>query len=346
MFLLLRVAAPLASLFFYSTVAVAPISGPDCTSTAWKWTVNSVELSPCTVTAFMVATCSGEDYTFYLLPQGYSYSGPDGFDASNLCYCNTVAYSLFSACGACQGQEWITCGHYLVAMARVTNCTKTLPPSSFPNPVPSGIWVPRWALLDVTIENDWNANESYAVGDSPEAGPGSILGPSGVSSTPTPSSSANSSGGSSSTGGNIAGGVTGAIVVLIITPAAITLYLRRRLRPRSAVTVPADVSASQPQLPQSDEVVPSLSGSPVTMRRYVPLSSYFCTPRTPTTFPEYLGDPSSQGEVTMQSNIGTGIILANTQSRPRCLRQAWSGDITASPLSDLALRSHHRSRDE
>ena len=42
-----------------------------------------------------------------LLP-GYSYTGPSGVDDSNLCKCNTVSYSLISACDACQGAAWIT----------------------------------------------------------------------------------------------------------------------------------------------------------------------------------------------------------------------------------------------
>ena len=94
-------------------------------------TYNSVGINPCAITAWMMSTCNGGGeffdclrvcafwshhfiaYVFYSLPAGYSYSGPDGFDANNLCYCNTVAYSLFSACGACQGREWIKCGRYV-----------------------------------------------------------------------------------------------------------------------------------------------------------------------------------------------------------------------------------------
>ncbi|KAH9976938.1 hypothetical protein BJV77DRAFT_573141 [Russula vinacea] len=244
---------------------------------------------------FVLITFIG--YAFDLLPQGYSYSGPDSYDASNLCYCNTVSYSLFSACGACQGQKWINWSLW------VTNCTKILPPSLFPNPIPSGISVPRWASLDVTIENDWNASKSYAVGDTPEASGSSLISPSsifGVSSSvlvsPTTSSSADSSGGSSSNAGTIAGGIIGVIVALIIIPAAVILYLRRRLKARAAM--PADVIASHSQPPQSDEVAPSLSGSPITMKFY--------DPNDPTTFPGYQGDPHSQdipSQVTMSRTL-------------------------------------------
>ena len=116
-------------------------------------------------------------------------------------------------------------------------------------------------------------NSSYFI-DTPEASGSSLISPSsifGVSSSvlvsPTTSSSADSSGGSSSNAGTIAGGIIGVIVALIIIPAAIILYLRRRLKARAAM--PADVIASHPQPPQSDEVAPSLSGSPITMKFYV-----------------------------------------------------------------------------
>ena len=45
------------------------------------------------------------------LPPGDVYYGANGNADADLCYCNTVAYSLFSACGACQGQEWVVYGH-------------------------------------------------------------------------------------------------------------------------------------------------------------------------------------------------------------------------------------------
>jgi hypothetical protein len=123
-------------------------------------TYNSLDQSPCFVTANMLSTCFGggelsdflhvralrccllEDYTLIPLPPGYSYFGPDGPANDILCYCNTVEYSLISACAACQGEEWIMCG-YIVSSSQlrtayvsviswstyVDNCTKTLPPS-------------------------------------------------------------------------------------------------------------------------------------------------------------------------------------------------------------------------
>ena len=131
------------------------------------------------------------EYAVSTLQPGYTYFGPRGPDDSDLCECSTVGYSLFSACAACQGEEWITYGFcpfffffffffqsYHVPINSwsewAKNCTRTMPPGSyvckkktylrfsyshfviwparrFPNPVPSGIRVPQWALIDVTV---------------------------------------------------------------------------------------------------------------------------------------------------------------------------------------------------
>jgi hypothetical protein len=49
-------------------------------------------------------------FTVPVLPSGYEYAGPSGKSKSddNLCECNTVTYSLLSACDACQGANWLT----------------------------------------------------------------------------------------------------------------------------------------------------------------------------------------------------------------------------------------------
>ena len=61
-----------------------------------SWLVRPL-IVPHTRTVFDIAT----------LPQGSLYRGPDA-GQDNLCVCNTVVYSLVSACGACQGaSSWI-----------------------------------------------------------------------------------------------------------------------------------------------------------------------------------------------------------------------------------------------
>jgi hypothetical protein len=51
------------------------------------------------------------EYTVFQLQPGWVYFGPSGIDNANLCECSTVGYSLYSACGACQEQEWVTYDH-------------------------------------------------------------------------------------------------------------------------------------------------------------------------------------------------------------------------------------------
>ncbi|KAN0119069.1 hypothetical protein V8E52_004516 [Russula decolorans] len=113
------------------------------------------------------------------------YTGPSDYDDSDLCKCNTVTYSLLSACVACQEEEWISYGIPFVVIIKslgliwpkyMHNCTKVLPSSSFPNPVPYGTRVPYWALIDVTVKDTWDALKAYTIGGTPEAGPGTLLG--------------------------------------------------------------------------------------------------------------------------------------------------------------------------
>ena len=85
---------------------------------------NSLNQSPCEVAAYLQSTCSGGSecslvysstvlspfsaFTVDPLPAGYQYAGPYVLGGGDLCKCNTVTYSLLSACGACQEDLWIT----------------------------------------------------------------------------------------------------------------------------------------------------------------------------------------------------------------------------------------------
>ncbi|KAH9992128.1 hypothetical protein BJV77DRAFT_453678 [Russula vinacea] len=321
--------APLVSLLLFSGSAVGQISAPDCSLT-WGWTFNSIDQNACTVAAYLMSTCNGGSFTVNPLLPGYSYTGPSGVDDSNLCKCNTVSYSLISACDACQGAAWITWSEY------VFNCTKVLPPSTFPNPVPAGTRVPQWALLDVTAENNWNSNKSYAVGDSPELAPGAVLASGATvsasttgpvsphstvpdkfsSGTPAPTHT-----GSSTNVGAIAGGVVGGVVAISIAAAAIVFFFMRRQRPQApSAAVPGVGPYQQPmdeiQRPLTDyetytSSVPasSLPGTPI-----VPMRLY--DPSDPTTYPGYQGPPQSPAtpEGPVPSHIGTTNSLATMQT--------------------------------
>ncbi|KAH9955179.1 hypothetical protein BGW80DRAFT_375706 [Lactifluus volemus] len=149
--------AVLTTLSLFSGHVLAQVYWPSCTVPSFGWTYNSIEQNPCTVAAYLLSTCYGGSYNIQPLPQDYSYTGPTA-GTSNTCTCSTVSYSLLSACDACQGSMWFSWYNYS------TNCTTDYPASSFPNPVPDGIRVPQWALIDITIQGTWNSSQSFAVG--------------------------------------------------------------------------------------------------------------------------------------------------------------------------------------
>ncbi|KAI0270214.1 hypothetical protein BGY98DRAFT_268207 [Russula aff. rugulosa BPL654] len=168
-------------LFFFSGFAVAGPSAPDCSSTlnsTWEWSFNSLGQNACIVAAYMLSTCHKGSFTLQPLPPGDYYTGPSAAQGTDLCLCNTIAYSLLSACDGCQGSEWISWSDYAF------NCTTILPPGSFPNPIPAGTSLQQWALVNVTNGTTWDANFAQAVGDTPELGPGTILDPDGPLSLP------------------------------------------------------------------------------------------------------------------------------------------------------------------
>ena len=145
---MLRLAAPFTSLFLFSAFAVGGIYAPDC-NTSWSWvrmlsfsprrvlicwhcaqSFNSLGQNACTVAAYLMSTCTGgcepssllrpfvfepclnsfSAFTINSLDPGYHYTGPSEYDDTDMCSCNTVTYSLLSACVACQGEEWISYG--------------------------------------------------------------------------------------------------------------------------------------------------------------------------------------------------------------------------------------------
>ncbi|KAI0246500.1 hypothetical protein BJV78DRAFT_148333 [Lactifluus subvellereus] len=105
--------AVVAPLLLLSGIAVAQMDIPKAVcSQTWQWTSNSLGRNPChgIVAVFLMATCNGDSFYMSPLKPGDSYIGPTGDDDrdGDLCKCNTVVYSLLSACFACQQEPWIT----------------------------------------------------------------------------------------------------------------------------------------------------------------------------------------------------------------------------------------------
>jgi hypothetical protein len=215
-------------------------------------------------------------------------------------------------------------------------------------------------------ENDWNANKSFTVGsehhlpwllslfvtvslrvliDFPELSPGSNIGTSSVSVTPTSSSASPTSSyttsatpspseGSSSKNNTkqntaaIAGGVFVGVVVTAFAGVAVFFWLRRRSQAAPAVSAGVGASQPQPSLPDEVALLP-LAESPITkfyVRAFVPSyvtpfpTPYTQDPNDPTTFPGYKRSPRLHipSQVSMSSNVGSTNTLPNAQtSLPR-----------------------------
>jgi len=198
--------------------AFAQITYPNC-SAGWEWSYNTLDQNPCNVAASLEAWCNGGQFEIPQLPPGRHYGGPD-VGEDNSCTCNTVTYSLVSACAACQGSStWVQWTSWS------TNCSTVAPPSIYPNPIPSDTRVPHWAYIDVVTANNWTVAAAQSAGDSPEATPAA---PSTTQPSPTASSSPNSNQ-HKSHAGVIAGAIVGVAGVALLT-ASIFWYFRRRRR--------------------------------------------------------------------------------------------------------------------
>ncbi|KIK98729.1 hypothetical protein PAXRUDRAFT_133604 [Paxillus rubicundulus Ve08.2h10] len=122
----------------------------------FAWADNSLGQSPCIVAPYLESQCFTNGLCRLNPQAGQYYEAPSGAYA-NPCECNTVAYSLVSACGACQGAI------YLTWPARTVNCNATADSqfSGLPQAPPLGTAAPPWAFLGLGIDDTWNGEASY-----------------------------------------------------------------------------------------------------------------------------------------------------------------------------------------
>jgi len=330
-----------------SDLVVAQINAPDCSLT-WNWSFNSLGQDPCTVAAYLMSTCNNGAFTISALAPGYSYTGPTVLQGTNLCICNTVVYNLLSACDACQGATWIPWTQY------ETNCTATMPPSTFPNPVPSGTRVPRWALMDDTGStlSLWDATTALTVGDSPEVLAGSVIGPGASTATAIPgaSTASRASSGSATSGvsqpgnssksksssntGAIAGGVAGGVVVLAIIGAVLFYFMRKR-QTTQAPSAEFVVDAAAPLQPQMDQLPPQQPSDQGTLSSYIPSSPLrLYDPNDPTTYPGFQSAPTTPDPPTMSAVSYEGSLGGNIANPNPLPGNTFSGN-TANPPKSL-----------
>ncbi|KAI0250868.1 hypothetical protein BJV78DRAFT_1282928 [Lactifluus subvellereus] len=201
-----------------------------------------------------------------------------------------------------------------------------MPVSSFPHPIPSGTRLPRWALLDVMFENNWNNNTSFAVGDSLEIPPKTPHPPPlspfpfpTTFKTPTPfpalhfpTSFPTPTQSSSPNAGAIAGRVVGGVAAIAVPGLAIFFWLRRK---RSQAPSAAFVVDGTPQ-PLMSEVRDDGTHGPSSMPETPASPMKLYGPNDPTTFPEFQGAGQVHTElevpVTVQREVGN--TLANIQT--------------------------------
>ncbi|KAI6132221.1 hypothetical protein EDD16DRAFT_1535435 [Pisolithus croceorrhizus] len=121
----------------------------------YSWMNNSKNQNPCLVAAYLNGVCFGGQFTVESLPPGAEYSCPSG-NYANACECNTVTYSLMSACATCQN------GTHVDWPAWILNCSTSY--VGYPESIPSGTAIPHWAYQDVAPSGNFNVTLAKAVG--------------------------------------------------------------------------------------------------------------------------------------------------------------------------------------
>ncbi|KAJ7775080.1 hypothetical protein B0H16DRAFT_1509459 [Mycena metata] len=216
-----------------------------CTPT-YQWAINSKNQTPCLVAAYLESVCDGP-VEVNSIPAGTHYAGPTVTNATQLCLCSTVTYSLISACGGCQNRIFTTWTDWSA------NCPQ-VEVALFLQPIPSQVEVPAWAYLDVTktdnIFNPLLANANESDSQTTSSTPSTTLSstvsaPSSSASVNLPSNPPISPNHKKSNAGAIAGGVVGGLVVLVAAGLAVLFCLRRRRRgPEDSGHLPSSFSTS------------------------------------------------------------------------------------------------------
>ncbi|KAH9894121.1 hypothetical protein C8Q73DRAFT_503574 [Cubamyces lactineus] len=142
---LLGKSTSLVRVFFWSgfivrNIRVGAVSWPQdnaCVGASWSWMDNSAGQSPCEVGLDLLQPCGGP-------------SGTAGDNAP--CYCNSVVYSLWSACEYCHGEGYDTFADYLSD----GQCSG-ISYGSYNGEVPANIVVPAWAFEFNPLPNNLSA---------------------------------------------------------------------------------------------------------------------------------------------------------------------------------------------
>ncbi|ESK94582.1 hypothetical protein Moror_7949 [Moniliophthora roreri MCA 2997] len=196
-------------------------------TTGFDWSFNSLHQSPCEMASALAGQCRGGAFIVPPLPANNAYRGI-GLGEDDLCRCNTVFYSLLSACAACQARSWLRWSTF------AENCTTRIS-SSFPFNIPSGTRIPPYAYLDILANDTFNPALAQSLANAPESTgtpPPTFTSSGAPATSPAPGSSTSASSGGSgsskSNAGPIVGGVIGGLVIVCLTIILIIWFIRRR----------------------------------------------------------------------------------------------------------------------
>ncbi|KAG1743025.1 hypothetical protein EDB19DRAFT_1699265 [Suillus lakei] len=226
---------------------------------AFDWMNNAHAQDPCLVAAYLGSPCNAGNFEIDPIPVGAQYVGPS-LNGANPCQCNTITYSLTSACGVCQGGTAVSWSSWKF------NCSTSFI-QLYPETIPTGTSIQNWAYLDVVTSNSFNITAVGRNGDLPESNATNPLSTSiptsttsSVSSTAAPSkvssmtTSGTSTGSSTPTSSSLnvgatVGGVIGGVVgVGAVASLAAWFFIRRRRSRAAGALVPA--FNNQPEITQ------------------------------------------------------------------------------------------------
>ncbi|KAI0650088.1 hypothetical protein C8Q79DRAFT_366009 [Trametes meyenii] len=289
-----------------------------CTSN-YDWMFNSKNQSPCLIASYLLAPCASGSLSYvFPLTSGEHYATPTSLSGSaNPCRCNTVFYSMISACATCQGQ-----GNFVPTWSDYNEFCSPVYIQQYPEDIVSGTSVPAWAYIDVTNGTfDPISAQALAAQDPPES-TGSVSSPtSGTVLSTSARASATATGAPQSGNddpdvdsspspakkstniGAIVGGVVGGVVAVVGIALALFFWLRhRRNAARNAPTGPLDLTAGEygqflekPPVSAAAFPPPSPSSPPPPASP----NPKIYNPDDPSTFPRSVDDQgASQGSAT------------------------------------------------
>ncbi|KAH7905127.1 hypothetical protein BJ138DRAFT_1183790 [Hygrophoropsis aurantiaca] len=133
--------------------------GASCPASAgYSWAANEIGQDPCVVANDLSTSdslsCNDIYVSFGPLTAGSEgYPAPSG-NTVGPCLCNTVIYSLATACASCQLAQYLSWSQWIV------NCPTSDVAQSWPTSIASNTVIPAWAYLAI-VNSSWDYAQAY-----------------------------------------------------------------------------------------------------------------------------------------------------------------------------------------